>query len=161
MRKEILRTGSDIPLLLEGVPTLLKIFLAMDGSMTRLLTLAMGAKVMVKIIPGEKGERRVFLGTRQYPKLILATSCLADGGDYLKTEEILKDLRPIGTVFEERGEHMIREDLSISKRNGTPLVPDPWQGYSLWMRSSILSNMNGIRISIQEIFLPQLIKFIS
>ena len=161
MSKETVRTGGNTPLLLEGVPTLLKIFLAMDGSMTRLLALTMGAPVVAEITPGEKGERRVFLGTSHYPKLILASSCLTDGGDYQKTWEILKDPRPIGTVFAERGEFMIREDLSISKRDGTPLIPDPWQGHSLWMRSSILSNMDGVRISIQEIFLPQLIDFIS
>jgi chorismate-pyruvate lyase len=161
MSKETVRTGGNTPLLLEGVPTLLKIFLAMDGSMTRLLALTMCAPVVAEITPGEKGERRVFLGTSHYPKLILASSCLTDGGDYQKTWEILKDPRPIGTVFAERGEFMIREDLSISKRDGTPLIPDPWQGHSLWMRSSILSNMDGVRISIQEIFLPQLIDFIS
>jgi chorismate-pyruvate lyase len=160
LHKETRTTETDI-LSLQGIPILLKIFLTTDGSLTRLLCLTMGAPVVASILSGEKGERRVFLGTSHYPKLILASSCLTDGGDYQKTWEILKDPRPIGTVFAERGEFMIREDLSISKRDGTPLIPDPWQGHSLWMRSSILSNMDGVRISIQEIFLPQLIDFIS
>jgi hypothetical protein len=55
---------------------------------------------------------------------------------------------------------MVRENLSFQKRDGTPIFPDPWQGHSLWMRSYILSNMSGVRISIKEIFLPQLMDFL-
>lgn len=158
--KQPLPDGADIPDLLDGVPTLLKIFLAMDGSLTRLLALTIGTPVIARMIPGGEGERRVFLGTSRYPELLLASSRLAEGGDFNRTWEILSDPRPIGTAFVERGEPMIREDLLISRRQGTPLLPDPWQGQSLWMRSYILSNMAGVRISIQEIFLPKLVDFL-
>ena len=158
--KQPLPDGTDLPPLLDGLPTLLKIFLAMDGSLTRLLALTVGGSVVAKIIPGEEGERRVFLGTNRYPELVMASSRLAAGGDFARTWEILSDPRPIGTAFVERGEPMIRENLSFLKRNGTPISPDPWQGHSLWMRSYILSNMAGVRISIQEIFLPRLMDFL-
>ncbi|MHB1562550.1 MAG: hypothetical protein ACYCXP_00410 [Leptospirillum sp.] len=152
--------GADIPSLLEGLPTLLKIFLAMDGSLTRLLALTVGGPVMARMISGEEGERRVFLGTNRYPELVLASSCPAPGGDLAKTWEILSDPRPIGTAFVERGEPMIRENLLVQKREGTLISPDPWKGQSLWMRSYVLSNMAGVRISIKEIFLPQLMDFL-
>jgi chorismate-pyruvate lyase len=90
----------------------------------------------------------------------MASSCLAPGGDYEKTWEILSDPRPIGTAFVERGEPMIRENLSFQKMEGTPISPDPWKEQSLWVRSYILSNMGGVRISIKEIFLPQLMEFL-
>jgi len=158
--KQPLPDGADIPALLDGLPVLLKIFLAMDGSLTRLLALTVGGPVIARMIPGEEGERRVFLGTGRYPELIMASSCLAPGGDYEKTWEILSDPRPIGTAFVERGEPMIRENLSFQKMEGTPISPDPWKEQSLWVRSYILSNMGGVRISIKEIFLPQLMEFL-
>jgi len=158
--KQPLPDGADIPALLDGLPLLLKIFLAMDGSLTRLLALTIGAPVVARIIPGEEGERRVFLGTNRYPELVMASSRMAPGGDFSRTWEILSDPRPIGTAFVERGEPMIRENLSYMRRSGTPISPDPWQGQPLWMRSYTLSNMAGARISIQEIFLPSLMKFL-
>ncbi len=153
--------GGDVPSILEGLPVLLRVFLAMDGSLTRLLALTFNDRVHARMISGETDERRVFLGTTAHPELVLASSRLAEGGDFDRTWEILHDPRPIGTAFVERGEPMIREDLRISRVTGTLLLPDPWSGESLWLRSYVLSNMAGVRISIREFFLPPLVELLS
>ena len=148
----------------ENLPGCFRMLLGLDGTLTRSLTFLSGSPVTVEPVSlpvSPRGVRKVFLSVRERGRLVFARTQLLPSSESHKDPrigEIMKGESAIGQSMEAHYGPLLKDEFAIFSLSGK-IDPDcPVEFGVTWARSYRMSTSGGIRLRIEEFFLPALLR---